>query len=60
MGPTVVDWNEIAPESTGGAVRKRRITGDAAELVLVEIAAETRADRHSHSHEQFVQVISGE
>jgi quercetin dioxygenase-like cupin family protein len=60
MGPTVVDWDEITPEGAGGAVRKRRIPGAAAELVMVEIAAGTRADRHSHPHEQFVQVISGE
>lgn len=38
---------------------KRRIAGRHADLVRIEIAAGTKANRHSHSHEQFVQVISG-
>jgi quercetin dioxygenase-like cupin family protein len=61
MLPTVVDWDEAEPEgATGGGVRKRRIPGAGAELVRVEVPAGTRAGRHSHPHEQFVQVISGE
>ena len=59
MAATVVSWDEIPPESSGESVRKRRVTGAAAELVLVEVKAGTRAGRHSHAHEQFVQVITG-
>ncbi len=59
MKPTIVDWSDIPPASSGDTVRKRRLAGQAAELVLVEVTAGTRAGRHSHPHEQFVQVISG-
>lgn len=59
INATVVDWSDIPAASAGDTVRKRRIGGDAADLVLVEITAGTRAGRHSHPHEQFVQVISG-
>jgi len=60
MNATIVDWSDIPPECAGDTVRKRRIDGAAAELVLVEVMAGTRAGRHSHPHEQFVQVISGD
>ena len=59
MNATIVDWSDLPLEGSAGAVRKRRIAGDAAELVLIEVPAGTRAGRHSHAHEQFVQVISG-
>ncbi len=59
MQPTIVDWSDLAPQSAGETVQKRRLAGAAAELVLVEAAAGARAGRHSHPHEQFVQVISG-
>ncbi len=64
MTATVVDWDEGAPKEAaaggGGGVRKRRIAGAGAELVRVEVPAGTKAGRHSHPHEQFVQVIAGE
>ena len=59
MKPTIVDWSDIPPASSGDTVRKRRLGGQAAELVLVEVTAGTRASRHSHPHEQVVQVIVG-
>jgi quercetin dioxygenase-like cupin family protein len=59
VGPTVIDWGDVPPEGAGAAVRKRRIAGAGAELVRVEIGAGTRAGRHDHPHEQFVQVLSG-
>ncbi len=60
MKPTIVDWSDIPLESSSDTVRKRRRLGDlAAELVLVEVTAGTRAGRHSHPHERFVHVIAG-
>ena len=59
MGPSVIDWDAVPLESTGPGVGKRRIAGTGAELVRVEIAAGTTAPRHSHAHEQFVQVVTG-
>jgi quercetin dioxygenase-like cupin family protein len=59
VGPTVISWDDVAPADAGGAVRKRLIAGADAQLVRVEIAAGTRAGRHDHPHEQFVQVLSG-
>ncbi len=59
MMPTIVDWSDIPPENSSDTVRKRRFGGLAAELVLVEVTAGTQAGRHSHPHEQFVQVIAG-
>lgn len=38
---------------------KRGIDGRHADLVRIEVPAGTKAGRHSHPHEQFVQVISG-
>ena len=58
--PTVIDWDDASLEEfPGNGVRKRRIPGAGAELVRVEVPAGTRAGRHSHPFEQFVQVISG-
>ncbi len=60
MQPTVIDWDDASlEEDPGNGIRKRRIPGTGAELVRVEVPAGTRAGRHSHQFEQFVQVISG-
>ena len=50
MGATVVDWDAVPAEGQEGGVRKRRVGGEGAELVLVEVPAGTRAPRHSHPH----------
>ena len=34
--------------------------GDRTDVVAVRVPAGTRGSRHSHPHEQFVQVISGQ
>jgi quercetin dioxygenase-like cupin family protein len=60
MTARVVDWDGAPEEPGAGGVRKRRIAGAGAELVRVEVPAGTRAGRHSHPHEQFVQVVAGE
>ena len=59
MAANVVDWDAVPAEGQEGGVRKRRVGGEGAELVLVEVPAGTRALRHSHPHEQFVQVLAG-
>ncbi|WP_448187665.1 cupin domain-containing protein [Azospirillum sp. sgz301742] len=59
MGKTTVyTWNTVPPERGEGTVR-REIAGQGAVLKMVTIAAGTRAGRHSHPHEQFVQVLEG-
>jgi quercetin dioxygenase-like cupin family protein len=55
MKPKIVDWGDIPSERASETVQKQRIPGAVAELVRVEIRAGTRAGRHSHPHEQFVQ-----
>ena len=57
--PILQHWSDLPDEPAGPPVGKRRLAGAGATLVRVEIAAGTRAGRHSHGHEQFVQVISG-
>ena len=59
MKPTIVDWSDVDIENAGSSVLKRRIAGQSAELVRVEVKAGTRGGRHSHPHEQFVHVVSG-
>ena len=55
----IVDWSELGGELAPNGVSRRRIPGAGAELVRVEIPAGVNAPRHSHEHEQFVQVLSG-
>ncbi len=57
--PILQHWDDLPTEPAGPPVSRRRMEGAGASLVRVEIAAGTKADRHSHGHEQFVQVISG-
>jgi quercetin dioxygenase-like cupin family protein len=59
MNAHLIDWAAIPSVGEPDGVRRRRLAGTGAELVLVEVPAGTTADRHSHAHEQFVQVISG-
>ena len=40
-------------------VARRSIAGAGASLVRIKVPAGTEAARHSHPHEQFVQVLSG-
>ena len=52
-------WNELPQHAANSNVGKRTVEGIGASLVQVVIKAGTKANRHSHSHEQFVQVLSG-
>ena len=55
----LLHWDELETEASGPSVAKRIIPGRGASLVRVDIKAGTVSARHSHPHEQFVQVISG-
>jgi quercetin dioxygenase-like cupin family protein len=52
-------WDARAESVVGNGVAKRTIPGAGASLVRVVVPAGASAARHSHDHEQFVQVISG-
>lgn len=57
-GTTVYSWGEIEGEQGGGVLRKR-IGGEGASLRRVSVPAGSRAERHSHPHEQFLCVLEG-
>ena len=52
-------WAACAENVAENGVTKRTIPGAGASLVRVVVPAGISASRHSHAHEQFVQVISG-
>ena len=57
--PVLQSWNDLDDVVTGPTVSKRIMRGVGAALVRLDIKAGSRADRHAHAFEQFVQVISG-
>lgn len=52
-------WDDRAESAAENGVAKRTIPGSGASLVRVVVPAGVSAPRHSHDHEQFVQVVSG-
>jgi len=52
-------WDSCEETVGGNGVVKRTIPGAGGSLVQVVVPAGVSAARHSHEHEQFVQVISG-
>ncbi len=54
-----VAWDDLQDTVAPSGVIKRAIEGAGVSLVRVSVPAGTRADRHSHPHEQFVQVVTG-
>ncbi|MCJ2054663.1 cupin domain-containing protein [Methylobacterium sp. J-070] len=52
-------WTDRAESVAANGVAKRAIPGAGASLARVVVPAGTAAARHSHDHEQFVQVLSG-
>ncbi|MFG5119815.1 cupin domain-containing protein [Methylorubrum sp. POS3] len=52
-------WTDLPETRAPSGVGKRSLEGKGASLVRVTIPAGTEAPRHSHDHEQFVQVIEG-
>ncbi len=59
MTQHLIAWNDVPSTSAPNGVTKRGVTLKGVSLVTVAIPAGTEAPRHSHDHEQFVQVISG-
>ena len=59
MTEHVIAWNDVPSTTAPGGVTKRHLGLAGVSLVAVSIPAGTEAPRHSHDHEQFVQVISG-
>ena len=54
-----ISWQEMPESLSPSGVGKRTLEGTDASLVMVRVPAGTNAPRHSHRHEQFVQVLSG-
>ena len=52
-------WDDREESVAENGVAKRTIPGSGASLVRVVVPAGVSAPRHSHDHEQFVQVVSG-
>ena len=55
----VVAWDEVEAVAAPGGLLKRRIDLPGMSLVSVAVSGGTRGTRHSHDHDQFVQVVSG-
>ena len=54
-----VSWSELPEAASPSGVSKRVLEGEGVSLVMVRVPAGTSAPKHSHPHEQFVQVLSG-
>ena len=57
--PMLLKWDDLETQTPSASMTKRRLQGKGASLVEILLKAGTKAERHSHSFEQFVQVISG-
>ena len=54
-----IAWNEVPEEVSQSGVGTRALPGEKVSLVMVRVPAGASAERHSHPHEQFVQVLEG-
>ena len=59
MTAYLLAWDDHDESIAANGVAKRTIPGTGASLVRIVVRAGTSAPRHSHAHEQFVQVLSG-
>jgi quercetin dioxygenase-like cupin family protein len=59
MADHLTAWADRAESVAANGVAKRAIPGAGASLVRMVVPAGISAPRHSHAHEQFVQVVSG-
>ena len=55
----VVGWDDVEAKAAPGGLTKQRIKLAGMSLVRVQVPGGTRGTRHSHDHDQFVQVLSG-
>ena len=54
-----VNWSELPETVSPSGISKRVLQGSGVSLVMVRVPAGMKAPRHSHTHEQFVQVLTG-
>ena len=54
-----ISWSELPEQLSPSGVGKRTLEGADVSLVMVRVPTGTNAPKHSHPHEQFVQVLSG-
>jgi quercetin dioxygenase-like cupin family protein len=54
-----IAWDDVPETVTSSGLAKRVIEGAGAALVMVKVPGGLKGERHSHRHEQFVQVVSG-
>ena len=59
MTAHLIAWDDCEESVAANGVARRAIPGAGAGLVRIVVPAGTAAPRHSHAHEQFVQVLSG-
>ena len=59
MTEHLIAWDSVPASPAPGGVTKRRVDLRGVSLVTVTVPAGTEAPRHSHAHEQFVQVLAG-
>ncbi len=59
MQQHLINWTDLPEVETRPGVTKREIDGAGASIAMIRVAADMSAGRHTHSHEQFVHVISG-
>ncbi len=59
MADYLTTWDAVPERRAANGVAKRSLPGGGVDLVRVIVPAGTEAPRHSHAHEQFVQVIEG-
>ena len=55
----VIAWDEVEAAPGPGGLTKRRLDLPGMSLVTVAVPAGLQGTRHSHDHDQFVQVVSG-
>ncbi len=59
MTQQVIAWDDVEAAPAPGGLAKRRLDLPGMSLVTVQVPGGTRGTRHSHDHDQFVQVVSG-
>lgn len=59
MTENCLSWADLTETVSPNGVGRRTLAAEHATLVQITIPAGTSAARHSHPHEQVVQVISG-
>jgi len=59
MNQYCLAWDQLPEAFAPNGIAKRVLEGEAATLVTLRVPAGIVGDRHSHPHEQFVQVLSG-